>query len=325
MMLICALKPEEIIGIVAAVVLVLSLASIIITAVRSYTLKKKAVKIVEEVDSEENKTESAESCEGCSCEENNTGDEVITVIDVNSDEEPKCECGECECESEPSENTIDENVCEEKKTVVENVEEEVAPMEEVTPEESVANDEVVEVEATQEEVKEEIVADTTEEKEQVVEKAPQKKAKKQVKKADSSLIESEVPFAQAMLEATDKIKGFYNQLKNELMSFEGVKNSITKKGETFKLNGVLLAKFAKGERFVIGFASNKVNTLAEKYEATISTDKLFDLAPVTFIVKSQATAKVCIDIMNNELKEQFDLTKKAKAKEVDYISELEKK
>lgn len=325
MMLICALKPEEIIGIVAAVVLVLSLASIVITAIRSYTLKKKAVKIVENLENEENKDVNEGDCT-CSSEENSTGDEIITVID---NEEPQCDC---ECDENSCENTIDENECEANQTVAEEVVEdkaEVSSIEEndnkAVLEENVVNGDVADVEATQEEVKEEVVADAVEEKEQAIEKAPQKKAKKQVKKVDSSLIESEVPFAQAMLESTDKIKGFYNQLKNELMSFEGVKNSITKKGETFKLNGVLLAKFAKGERFVIGFASNKVNTLAEKYEATISTDKLFDLAPVTFIVKSQATAKVCIDIMNNELKEQFDLTKKAKAKEVDYISELEKK
>ena len=131
----------------------------------------------------------------------------------------------------------------------------------------------------------------------------------------------EVPtFAENIAGATDKIKAIYNDIKNEIMSYSGIKSSITKKGETFKHDGELVAKLIFDEKLILGFAVEP--KLAAYYDlATVSNDKAFELAPVTFVLKSKSAVKQSESILKDM--SSIELGIKKKVVEIDYATEVE--
>ena len=190
-----------------------------------------------------------------------------------------------------------------KKAPVKKVEKEVAPAKKAP------------AKKVEKEVAPVKIAPVEEVKPVVEEKAP---VKKEAAKKSSA---KKVAFSEAMAETTDKLKGLYNDIKNELMAYEDVKSTIGSKGETFKFNGEVIAKIIFDEKVIVGFAVDAAK--AKKYSLSeISDDKTLSDASVSFVVKSQAAVKECTDVLEDIIAVEHNLIKKAKKKVVDFASKF---
>ncbi len=130
-----------------------------------------------------------------------------------------------------------------------------------------------------------------------------------------------IAFSDAMIASSDKTKALYNELKNEIMSYEDVTSYVGVKGETFKYDGNIIAKAIYDEKLIFGFDVNKA--LANNYPiATISEEKRLADAKLAFIIKSKVAVKTCIELLSDIVVVEYDLVKKAKKNEVDYASKL---
>ena len=106
------------------------------------------------------------------------------------------------------------------------------------------------------------------------------------------------------------------------MSFSNVKCTTGVKGEIFKVEGDVIAKIMFDEKVIVGFAVS--NSKVKKYElAEVSDEKFLKDASVAFLVKSQAAAKECVDVLEDLIAVEYKLEKKAKQKVVDYVSKLQ--
>ena len=256
----------------------------------------------------------------------------------------------------PVEEAAEEVVEEVPVEVIEEVAEEEVPVEvieEVVEEvpaeviEEVAEEEVP-VEVIEEVVPEEVPVEVIEE---VVEEAPAEVAQEVVEEVVEVPVESEPEVVEVSGEATtvvvptyfdkdgnkldiklsrsitaniiqsdDTVKGYYNELKNYILSFKGVKSRISWKFDSYNRGRDQLFKMKLRGKTICLYCNLDPNDFDKsKYHHEAIDAKIFADVPMLVKVKSGLglrKAKELVDIVMAK----FEIETNPKAKEVDYIS-----
>ncbi len=233
----------------------------------------------------------------------------------SSNEVNTCDCACCDCEKEVVEEEKQENKEEVAKQDEESVVEEVK--EEVLAEDSVEevienNDEETEAEEA-EEVNEEVEEDETDDVEENV--ATTLNIPK-----DSKPI---VPFYTKILNADDKIKLFYNEIRNQFKSYRGINARVSKKADSFRKGRELIAKITyTGKTMKVYLKLNpadyNVNTYHHK---DVSDKKSYAEIPLLMRVRSDRSYKYTIALIN-EMMAKNEVEPKKRYVDVDFIEYL---
>lgn len=131
------------------------------------------------------------------------------------------------------------------------------------------------------------------------------------------------PFIDRILEASEETQGYYNQIKNELLSYKKIKARLSKKCDSFRLGRVLQAKVAmSGKTLKLYLSLNPADFDVNIYHhKDMSHKKSCQLVPLLVKVKSRRGCKRAIDLITI-LMSNNNVLKNPKYELKDYIKEL---
>lgn len=233
-------------------------------------------------------------------------------------EEPAKETEEI---AEESETTAEDEISPQEEDLVdEAVEEkveEVAEYEEtleVIPDESqvLPDDEIVKVE--EEEKEEKTAVETPVEDVTVATVAEDARFPKIVAKKRT--------FAEKVRDLSDENKEIYNMLKNQLMSYDGIKNRVTKSNDIFRYKRDYVAKISiLGKTVKLHLALNPEDYAVSKYHhKDLSAKKKYAKVPLMLKLKSQRSKKFAVEFISDAMKKAG--REKVEESNVDFVKEI---
>ena len=132
-----------------------------------------------------------------------------------------------------------------------------------------------------------------------------------------------VPFYTKILNADDKIKLFYNEIRNQFKSYRGINARVSKKADSFRKGRELIAKITyTGKTMRVYLKLNptdyNVNTYHHK---DVSDKKSYAEIPLLMRVRSDRSYKYTITLIN-EMMSKIDVEPKKRYIDVDFIEYL---
>ena len=214
----------------------------------------------------------------------------------SSKEVETCSCDCCDSKNESAKEETTEEVKEE-------------PIEEKVEETS---DEAIEDSETEEDEDEEVEESESDEEDSV---ATTLNIPKDSKPA--------VPFYTKILNADDKIKLFYNEIRNQFKSYRGINARVSKKADSFRKGRELIAKITYTGKTMKVFlklnpADYNVNTYHHK---DVSDKKSYAEIPLLMRVRSDRSYKYTIALIN-EMMAKNEVEPKKRYVDVDFIEYL---
>ena len=129
-------------------------------------------------------------------------------------------------------------------------------------------------------------------------------------------------FLAKLIQSSDETKDYYSQIKNCLLSYNGVKSRISWKWETFRLGRKALAKLRlRGKTLSIVMALNPTDYENTKYRVESVADvKTYADTPCLYRIKNDRRLKYCKELIA-ELMLKNGLQENPSAETVDYVSQ----
>ncbi len=129
-------------------------------------------------------------------------------------------------------------------------------------------------------------------------------------------------FAEKVCDLPDESKENYNMLKNQLMSYEGIKNRTTKSNDIFRHKREYIAKISVlGKTVKLHLALNPDDYLVTKYHhKDLSAKKKYAKVPFMLKIKSQRSKKFAVELIGDAMR-RAGLEKGAESN-ADYVKEL---
>ncbi|MDE7329836.1 MAG: uL15 family ribosomal protein [Clostridia bacterium] len=263
---------------------------------------------------------SAENTAETSVEELSEQPETVEVNEEVAEELPEEVTEE---QPEETEEVIEEEPepveeAEEQPEGVEEVTDEAETLEETEPEE--APEEAVE-EAKSEEVKASVLPDgedepdTADDDNDADDDAPVRSVARTDGRIRYIIIKYNKSFTAKLIQSADGVKNYYSEIKNELLSYKGVKSRISWKYESFTAGRVTLAKIAvRGKNLALFLALDPKKYVDTKY---IIDDKsevaAYEKTPLLYRIKN--------DRRLNYSKELIETVMDGREKQEDYKAE----
>ena len=129
-------------------------------------------------------------------------------------------------------------------------------------------------------------------------------------------------FTAKLIQSEEQTKNYYSEIKNELLSYKGVKSRISWKWETFRKGRVALAKLRlRGKTLSLTLALNPANYADSKYAVKdISDVKSFVETPCLYKIKNDRRLKYSKELIADVMKENA-LEVNPVAERCDYVVE----
>ncbi|MDE6411509.1 MAG: uL15 family ribosomal protein [Clostridia bacterium] len=126
-------------------------------------------------------------------------------------------------------------------------------------------------------------------------------------------------FLAKLIQSDDQTKAYYSQIKNKLLSYEGVKSRISWKGETFRKGRKALAKLRlRGKTLSLALALNPNDYEGTKYRVeSIAEIKAYAATPCLYRIKNDRRIAYAKELIA-ELAAQDGVPQNAKAVDTDY-------
>jgi hypothetical protein len=123
-----------------------------------------------------------------------------------------------------------------------------------------------------------------------------------------------------LAQSQGSVQDYYNEIKNLLLSYKGVKNRISWNYEAFNLGRTHLAKFNAKTRTLYVYLSLNPEELAEsKYTfKDMSSKKKYASVPVLMKIKGERKFKAALELIVLMCEEKLGLQKKKVVETVDY-------
>ncbi len=123
-----------------------------------------------------------------------------------------------------------------------------------------------------------------------------------------------------LAQSQDLIQDYYNEIKNRLMSYKGVKNRISWGYESFNVGRKQIAKFnIKTRMFYVYLALDPAALAGTKYSFTdMSSKKKYASVPVLVKIKGERKFKYVLEMITMLCEETLQLQKKKGVKRADY-------
>ncbi len=129
-------------------------------------------------------------------------------------------------------------------------------------------------------------------------------------------------FKEKMLDLPSETQEYYNEIKNELMSYRKVNARLSHSCDSFRLHRDLLVKLTIAGKTLKMYFNLSNYKIEEKYFVKDVYDKKkYELVPHLLKVKSQRSAKYALEIIQKIMDER-GTTKVRKYKNIDFIQEL---
>ena len=127
-------------------------------------------------------------------------------------------------------------------------------------------------------------------------------------------------FQSRMIQSQGNVQEYYNQIKNLLLSYKGIKNRISWNYESFNLGRTHVAKInAKTKTLYLYMALNPEDLADSKYAfVDVSSKKKYATVPVLMKVKGDRKFKHTLELITKLCEEQLQLPKKKNFVEEDY-------
>lgn len=251
--------------------------------------------------------------------------EGLNAIAKGVSEEICRACANCDanCELETEEAPVE---TEEPVAEVEEVVEVVEPAEEVVEEPAV--EEVVEEPVVEEPVVEEVVQ---EDRPSVEEELAATAAL--IEEVGNDLVDAETglvirlkrSFTAKMKQSEEKVKEYYNDLKNELVSYKKINSNVSWHGDRFNFGRDTVAKIninGKTLCFYLALDPNDPEFKETVYhQKDVSAQKAYESTPFMVKIKSDAAVKKALRLVGS-LAERLGTEKDANFEAVDYVEEF---
>lgn len=129
-------------------------------------------------------------------------------------------------------------------------------------------------------------------------------------------------FTAKLIQSGDLTKRYYSELKNKLLSYDGVKSRISWKWETFRLGKKTLAKFRlRGKSLTVTLALDPNDFADTKYDVeSLAEVKAYADTPSMYRVKNDRRLRLAKELIE-KLTADNGLTEAASAENVDYIAQ----
>ena len=228
-----------------------------------------------------------------------------------------------------------EEVVEEAPVVEEAVVEEAPAVEETVEEAPAAEEVVEEAPATEEVVEEAPVVEETVEEAPVVEAAPVAEPEPEVpaepvaptivptyfdNEGNHIDIKYSRSFISNIIQGDEMVKEYYSDLKNHILSYEGVKSRLSWKFDSYNRGRDQLFKIkVRGKTICIYLALDPDNYEVSKYHHEAIDAKIFEDVPMLFKIKSGLGLRKAKQLVDDTMA-RFDIPKNEKAKFVDYVA-----
>lgn len=112
-------------------------------------------------------------------------------------------------------------------------------------------------------------------------------------------------FMARLIQAPDEIKGFYSDLKNQLLSYNKVSSRVSSSYDSINLGRKGIAKFnVRGKTLYLYLALDPAQFDGTKYNVIASTSKKYEAVPCLYKIKSERKfkwAKQLVDILAQQL------------------------
>ncbi|MBR5145159.1 MAG: uL15 family ribosomal protein [Clostridia bacterium] len=112
-------------------------------------------------------------------------------------------------------------------------------------------------------------------------------------------------FMARLIQAPDEIKGFYSDLKNQLLSYNKVSSRVSSSYDSINLGRKGIAKFnVRGKTLYLYLALDPTQFDGTKYNVIASTSKKYEAVPCLYKIKSERKfkwAKQLVDILAQQL------------------------
>lgn len=133
------------------------------------------------------------------------------------------------------------------------------------------------------------------------------------------IIKYKKSFTAKLIQSDDEVKGYYSRLKNELLSYDGVKSRISWKYETFYQGRVTLARISmRGKCPCLFLALKTAEITDEKYIVEDMSDvAAYEKTPCLYRIKNDRRLKYSNDLIASVMGERV---KKEDYKEEDWAS-----
>ena len=127
-------------------------------------------------------------------------------------------------------------------------------------------------------------------------------------------------FTANIIQGDETVKAWYSELKNHIMSYDGVKSRISWKFDSYNKGRYQLFKMKlRGKTILLYCGYDPAELDESKYHHEVINNKLFEDVPTLIKVKSKLglrKAKEVVDMVMNK----FGIQKSEKPKEVDYVA-----
>ena len=127
-------------------------------------------------------------------------------------------------------------------------------------------------------------------------------------------------FMARLIQAPDEIKGFYSDLKNQLLSYNKVSSRVSTSFDSINLGRKGIAKFnVRGKTLYLYLALDPAELADTKYGIEdVSSKKKYASVPVLLKIKGDRKFKYALELIDKMCAEKMELPKRANAEDVDY-------
>ena len=127
-------------------------------------------------------------------------------------------------------------------------------------------------------------------------------------------------FQSRLIQSQGAVQDYYNEIKNLLLSYKGVKNRISWNYESFNLGRTHVAKFnAKTRTLYIYMALDPSELVDSKYNVVdVSSKKKYATVPTLIKIKGDRKFKHAMELITKLCEEKLGLPKKKVVEEIDY-------
>ena len=138
--------------------------------------------------------------------------------------------------------------------------------------------------------------------------------------ADGSIINIRCSrsFLANVIQSGDEVKGFYDEIKNYILSFKGVKARVSWRLESYKKGRIQLFKMKiRGKAICLYCALDPDEFDSTRYFQERAEAKTYELVPMMVKIKSERGVRRAKELIDEVMK-KFGLTPDPKAVAVDY-------
>ncbi len=133
---------------------------------------------------------------------------------------------------------------------------------------------------------------------------------------DDGILRYDRSFLARLIQSDDNTKKWYSKIKNELLSYRNVKDRISWKKETYKLNKDVVAKFGfRGKTLCLFLALDYAEYADSKYKLEdVSVNRSYADTPCMYRIKNEHRVKYAFELIQQ-------MMDKRSAKRVEHVSE----